>query len=153
MAGSCLCCSFCQNLPGTGRDKSAGGTQKPPPANGSGFPLPAPPLTDSRVSTPTASCTPILAPAPVPALAKYTNADFHQFMKVFMDAQGRSKTHKGPQKSFLKARFPNLYYGKSHMDCYQFCQQCENHFETASTTGPNRVLFAALFLCRPINFR
>ena len=32
------------------------------------------------------------------------------------------------------------------MDCYQFCQQYEDHFETAGVTGPNRVLFAVLFL-------
>ena len=32
------------------------------------------------------------------------------------------------------------------MDCYQFCQQCENHLETAGAKGPNRISFAALFL-------
>ena len=73
-------------------------------------------------------------------------------MKVFMDSQGRSGTHEGPRESPLKARFLDLYYGKSHMDCYQFCQQCEDHFETAGATGPNRVSFAASFLRGPINF-
>ena len=32
------------------------------------------------------------------------------------------------------------------MDCYRFCQQYEDHFETAGASGPNRILFAALFL-------
>ena len=32
------------------------------------------------------------------------------------------------------------------MDCYRFCQQCEDHFETAGASGPNRIPFAALFL-------
>ena len=45
----------------------------------------------------------------------------------------------------LKVRFPNLYYGNSHLDCYCFCQQCEDHFDTAGASGPNRIPFAALF--------
>ena len=32
------------------------------------------------------------------------------------------------------------------MDCYRFCQQCEDHFETAGASKPNRIPFAALFL-------
>ena len=32
------------------------------------------------------------------------------------------------------------------MDCYRFCQQCEDHFETAGASGPNRIPFAASFL-------
>ena len=48
----------------------------------------------------------------------------------------------------LKARFPDLYYGNSHLDCYRFCQQCEDHFDTAKASGPNRIPFAALFLYR-----
>ena len=46
----------------------------------------------------------------------------------------------------LKARFPNLYYGNSHLDCYRFCQQCEDHFDTAGANGPNHIPFAASFL-------
>ena len=152
MAGSRLRRSPCRNPTETGRDEPAGGAQRSPLANGSGSPLPAPPPADSRVPTPAASRTPTPAPAPPLAPAKYTDADFHQFMKVFMDSQGRRRTHEGPQESPLKARFPNMYYGKSHMDCYQFCQQCEDHFETAGATGPNRVPIAALFLRGPINF-
>ncbi len=46
----------------------------------------------------------------------------------------------------LKARNPDLYYGNSHMECYHFCQQCEDHFETAGTKNHKRVPFAAAFL-------
>ncbi len=46
----------------------------------------------------------------------------------------------------LKARNPDLYYGNSHMECYYFCQQCEDHFETAGAKGHKRVPFAATFL-------
>ena len=38
------------------------------------------------------------------------------------------------------------------MDCYQFCQQCEDHFKIAGVTGPKLVLFAASFLRKPMNF-
>ena len=43
----------------------------------------------------------------------------------------------------LKAYSPNIYREKSHMDCYNFCQQCENYFATAGATGPTRIPFAA----------
>ena len=39
------------------------------------------------------------------------------------------------------------------MDCYHFCQQCEDHFETAEATGTSRTLFAAFFLYRNISLR
>ena len=39
------------------------------------------------------------------------------------------------------------------MECYHFCQQCENHFATAGATGFNRTPFAALFLRDRISFR
>lgn len=67
-----------------------------------------------------------------------------------MEAKGPQK---GPPQRSLKAWFPDLYFGKSHMDCYHFCQQCEDHFDTARATGPNRTPFASSFLCGRINFR
>ena len=159
MVSSCFYYSPCRNPPGTGKNEPIGDTQRSPPANSSNSLLPAPPSADSRVLTPATSYTPMPAPASasapssVPVPAKYTDANFHQFMKVFIDTQRCSKTHKEPWKSPFKACFPNLYYGKSHMDYYQFCQQCEDHYETAGTTGPNRVLFTASFLRALINFR
>ena len=48
---------------------------------------------------------------------------------------------------------PEVYYDKSHLDCYHFCQQCEDHFETAGATGCNRTLFTALFLRGNISIR
>lgn len=128
MVGSRLRHNPRHNLPGTVGDKPARGIQKRPPANGSDFLLPAPLPANSYVSTPATSCTPTLAPTSTPAFAfmpmpvKYIDADFHQFIKVFMNFQERSGTYKGPQKSLLKAHFLDLYYRKSHMDCYQFCQ-------------------------------
>ena len=39
------------------------------------------------------------------------------------------------------------------MECYHFCRQCEDHFETAGAKGHKRVPFAASFLRERINFR
>ena len=46
-----------------------------------------------------------------------------------------------------------MYHGKSHMDCYHFCQLCEDHFETTGATEFNWTLFAASFLHGNINVR
>ena len=86
---------------------------------------------------------------PVPATAS-TNGLFQQFMKAYLENQNQAQTpapvQAEPREQPLKARFPDLYYGNSHMDCYRFCQQCEDHFETAGATGNNRIPFAASFL-------
>ncbi len=39
------------------------------------------------------------------------------------------------------------------MECYNFCQQCEDHFAICGATGPNQIPFAASFLPDRINFR
>ncbi len=39
------------------------------------------------------------------------------------------------------------------MECYNFCQQCEDYFATYAATGPNRIPFGASFLRNRINFR
>ncbi len=39
------------------------------------------------------------------------------------------------------------------MECYNFCQQCEDHFTICGATGPNRIPFVASFLQDQINFR
>ncbi len=53
----------------------------------------------------------------------------------------------------LKAKNPDLYYGNSHIECYYFCQQCEDHFETAGAKDHRRLPFAASFLKEKILFR
>ena len=50
------------------------------------------------------------------------------------------------QEVALKAKVPKVYYGKLHMDCYHFCQQCKDYFETAGAPETNRTPFAASFL-------
>ena len=46
----------------------------------------------------------------------------------------------------LKPQNPNIYYGYLHMECYYFCQQCEDHFEIAGSLGYKHVPFVAGFL-------
>ncbi len=53
----------------------------------------------------------------------------------------------------LKAKTPDVYYNRSHMECYNFCQQCKDHFATSRATGPIWIPFAAFFLQDRINFR
>lgn len=55
------------------------------------------------------------------------------------------------KKQSFKARFPELYFGKSYLDCYWFCQQCKDYFDTIRATGNNYTLIAAFFLWDGIN--
>ena len=77
---------------------------------------------------------------------------FTKFIKMFMETtQAREQLE--PRERPLKARTPETYFGKSHMDCYHFCQQCEDYFETSGATGINRTPFAATFLRGAISLR
>ena len=53
----------------------------------------------------------------------------------------------------LKAYSPDIYRGKSHMDYYNFCQQCEDYFTTSGAMGPTRIPFATSFSRDRITFR
>lgn len=83
-------------------------------------------------------------------------------MDLFLQAQAQAqvqtqaqvnRSDQAPRKRPLKAPLPDLYFGKSHMECYHFYQQCEDHFDTAGATGTNRIPFAASFLRGRISFR
>ena len=95
----------------------------------------------------------LCAPIPAPAIAlgvalSLNNELFKHSIKAYLEAQVTSwtKVDPKPRKQPLKARFPDLYYDNLHMDCYQFCQQCEDYFETAGAKKPNKIPFALLFL-------
>ena len=95
--------------------------------------------------------TPVNLPAVEPPVAKYTKEDLQRIIKTVFKA--RAPPSDGVREKPLKARSPDVYRGKSHMECYNFCQQCEDHFATAGAKGPNRIPFAASFLRDRINFR
>ena len=88
---------------------------------------------------------------PILAL-KYSKVDLMTILKIFSETKGQEPKAEVPRKRSLKAKVPNIYFKKSHMDYYHFCQQYENHFETAGATRSNRTPFATSFFYRKINF-
>ena len=94
--------------------------------------------------------TPVNPPAVKPPVPKYTEEDLQKILRTVLEARAPSD---GAREKPLKARLPDVYCGKSYMECYNFCQQCEDHFATAKAKGPNRIPFAALFFRDRINFR
>ena len=124
----------------------------PGPVGGphSGNTSPAP----SRNPTPGPELVPTLIPAPVPApTPPSSNKLFRQFMRAYLESNQGSRQLQAEREQSFKAKVPEVYYSKSHMDCYHFCQQCEDHFETAGATETNRTPFAASFLRGSINVR
>ena len=83
-------------------------------------------------------------------VTKYTEEDLQRILKTVFEA--RTPSSDGPGEKPLKARSPDVYCGKSHMECYNFCQKCEDHFATAGAKTPNRISFTASFLWNRINF-
>ena len=144
-------CSSCWNPSPTGKDKLAGAAPGPAPTEASNTSTPA--LAVSRVSTPAPPDAFVAIPSPATALAATApssdNEFFKQFMKAYLEAQVPGQIEIDPElcKQPFKTRFLDFYYGNLHIYCYRFCQQCEKTFETAEAKGPNRILFAALFLC------
>ena len=77
-----------------------------------------------------------------------------KFMKAFVEStQAWNQKQVEPWEQLLKARFLEIYSGKSHINCYHFCQQCEDHFKTSGATKMNYTLFAASFLRGTISLR
>ncbi len=108
--------------------------------------------------TPAPEAPPAPEASPAPPIAKYTEEDLQRILKTVLEAQVPAPAPtisfpEGPRERPLKAWFPEVYTGENHMDCYNFCQQCEDHFATAGAKGPNRIPFAASFLRDRINFR
>ena len=110
--------------------------------------------SDTLIPTPSASHAPSLTPAqdPTPAPGPpgmYTNVDLQRAtrlaLKLFVKGQKYGQANSALRKRALQARNLKLYYRSSPMECYYFCQQCENYFNMAGTTGPQRVSFAASF--------
>ena len=106
-----------RNPPPGGEDELTGG---PPgaPTEGSNTPTPSPPASRAQ--------TPASAQAPAPPS---NEGLFQQFMKAYLENQNQNQ-NQAPlpapiqaelREQPLKARFPDLYYGNSHLDCYRFC--------------------------------
>ena len=96
---------------------------------------------------------PIPSEAPTPPLVPPPAKDlFTKFMKVFMETT-QAQALAEPRERPLKTRTPEIYWSKFHIDCYHFCQQCEDHFKTSGATEINRTPFATTFLRGPISLK
>ena len=108
------------------------------------------------------SCNPTLGPklvlalilALIPALTPlFSNELFKQFMRAYLELNEEPKQPPAEREQFLKGKVPEVYYIKLHMDCYHFCQQCEDYFEIARATGAKRTPFVAFFFWRSISIQ
>ena len=160
-------------LAAAGPIRSANGSQRSYRSSSSAPSKPnttIPPSVSPRATSIAIVATPIL-PAPdapvlafsslsAPAIAVPAPASIEELFKLFMQtymdtvknqAQAPVQAPTPPvsvesKEQPLKARFPDLYFGKLYLDCYWFCQQFEDHFDTARANGKNRTPFAASFL-------
>ena len=123
------------------------------PTNGSGTSKPTPAISRAPTPAPAQASAPI--PTPASALGppgRYTDKNLQRATKLALELfvkgqeHGQLQANSAPCEQPLKAWFSDLYYRNSHLDCYRFCQQCEDHFETAGANRPNRFPFAASFL-------
>ena len=152
MARSSARRSPCQN-PHNGEDKLAGET----PTEGSNRRTPVPAATRAL----TAAAIPVVAPLAASGSAnssvvKYSDDDLQRILRTVLDSRppapvlapviAAAPHSEGLGKRPLKARLPDIYWGKTYLDCYNFFQKCEDHFATAGATDSNRVPFAAIFL-------
>ena len=152
MARSSARRSPCQN-PHDGKDKLANRT----PTEDSNCCTPAPAATHA----PTPAAIPVVAPLAASGSAdssvvRYLEDDLQQILRIVLDSRplalvpapvvAAAPHFEGRRERPLKARFPDIYQGKTLLKCYNFFQQCEDHFATAGATGSNRVPFAATFL-------
>ena len=159
MAQSSACRSPCQNSH-NGEDELAGRT----PTKGS----------DRRTPAPAASRAPTPAVVPVVTLfaasgstdssvVRYLEDDLQRILSTVLDSRPftpilapvvtAAPHYKGPRERPLKTWFPDIYQGKTHLEYYNFFQQCKDYFATAGATGSNRVPFAATFLKDTALFR
>lgn len=62
--------------------------------------------------------------------AKYIREDLQRITNLYIDSFLQAQTNclkpksyqNGPPEGQLKDKFPELYFGKLHIDCYHFCQ-------------------------------
>ena len=72
----------------------------------------------------TAALSHASAPAPAESTLalKYSKADLMRILKIFSETKGQEPKAKVPCKQPLKAKVPDVYFGKSHIDWYHFYQ-------------------------------
>ena len=142
---------------GRGRSRRERPSVAPSVAPSGSFPLPESEVSEQPEGPPG------LKPPANTSIPKYSEDDLQRILKTVLEARApvpapapalapAPVVSEVPREK-LKARSPDVYRGKSHIDCYNFCQQCEGHFATAGATGSTRIPFAASFLRDRISFR
>ena len=116
---------------------------------------------ESQAPTNGLKSIPGLEPTPAPTPPMSTKELFKLFMQTYMNTvKNQVQAHVQapappvqfptppvePKEQPFKARFPDLYFGKSHLDRYLCCQLCEDHFNMARANGDNCIPFANFFL-------
>ena len=120
------CCSPCQN-PHDGKNKLTGGT----PNKGKDRRTPTPAVT--RALTPAA--TPVVAPLAASGSAdssiiRYLEDDLQPILMTVLNSRPPAPVPahvvaaalhaKSPHERSLKARLPDIYWGETHLECYNF---------------------------------
>ena len=67
--------------------------------------------------------------------------------------QAQAQVLAEPWKRLLKTKTLETYWGKFHMECYHFCQQCKDYFKISNTTRMNHTLFTASFFYGSISIK
>ena len=129
MARSFACRTFFQNLSLGGKDKLAGAA----PTKGNN--------TFAMSRAPTSAIAPPVISA-LSSVAQYSEDDLQRIFRTVLHFRPLAsplvfvpQQYKGPCERPLKARFLNVYWGKTHLECYNFFQQCEDYFATAGVKG------------------
>ena len=132
--GFCACWSSCVNTPVDPSEELDELASAQGPARGSN-------AGSNETPTPLEASTPPFVPP--------TSKDlFTKFMKILIEMT-EARDQLEPRECLLKARTSETYSGKSHMDCYHFCQQYEDYFKTLDAIGINRTPFTAAFFVVP----
>ena len=152
MAWSSACRSSYQNLY-NGKDEFAGETS----TEGSDRCTPVLAATCAPTPAVTPVVTPLIASGSADfSVVRYSEDDLQRILRTVLDSRplapvltsivAAAPHYEGPRERPLKVQFPDIYWGKTHLECYNFFQQCEDHFATANATGPSWVLFTTTFL-------
>ena len=93
----------------------------------------------------------VFALAAANSIAKYFRKDFQQILKTVLEAKAPLPIiqilvfSNRPCERPFNACFLNLYYGTTHIECYNLCYQCKEYFATIGAKKHIRVSFIANF--------
>ena len=130
-----------QNLSLSGKDKLIGATL----TNGNNTPA------TSHDPNPTVA---LLVVSALTFVAQYLEDNLQQIFKIVIDSRSfvlppalvpALQQYKSSCERPLKARFANVYWGKTHLEYYNFFQQCEDNFAISRAKDQNWVSFATIF--------